>query len=147
MLDRYQCFTFEFPGTTDRFVRRFELVADQRAVLHHVVLLRDNNRVAPTTPFECGSMPEGSDYLYASAPGRDALQFPEGGLRITPGQRLVMQIHYNNGQHLPNLRDSSGLRLYHTAPSGTEYGMVALGPLAFQIPARSTGQTLSLIHI
>ena len=141
--DRYQCFTFTFAGTADRFIRRFELAADRREVLHHVVLLRDTQRTAPTEPFECLSMPSGSDYLYAWAPGQDALQFPEGGMRITPGQRLVMQIHYNNGQGLRDVRDNSGLRLYHTAPEGTEYGMVALGPVTFQVPARSTGTAQS----
>lgn len=141
--DRYQCFTFTFGGAEARFVRRFELIADRREVLHHVVLLRDTQRTAPETPFECASMPEGSDYLYAWAPGQDAFEFPDGGLRITPGQRLVMQIHYNNGQGLPGVSDNSGVRLYHTAPQGTEYGMVAVGPLGFQIPARSTGAAQS----
>jgi cytochrome c5 len=137
-VDRYQCFTFTYGGAEPRFVRRFEFLGDRREVVHHVVLLRDNQMAAPTTPFVCNNMPEGSDYLYAWAPGQDALQFPEGGLRIVPGQRLVMQIHYNNGQALPNVVDNSGLRLYHAAPGGTEYGMVAIGPLAFQVPARST---------
>lgn len=141
--DRYQCFTFTFPGTADRFIRRFELVADRSEVLHHVVLLRDNNRTAPTEPFECGAMPEGSDYLYAWAPGTSALEFPDGGLRVTPGQRVVMQIHYNNGQALEGVRDNSGIRIFHDAPTGTEYGMVAIGPVGFQVPARSTASPQS----
>ena len=141
--DRYQCFSFTFNGPSPRFIRRFELIADRREVLHHVVLLRDPQRTAPDAPFECESMPEGTDYLYAWAPGQDALEFPDGGLRVTPGQRLVMQIHYNNGAGLPDVRDNSGVRLFHGAPEGTEYGMVAIGPLGFQIPARSMGSAQS----
>lgn len=84
-------------------------------------------------------MPSGSDYLYAWAPGQSAFEFPDGGLRITPGQRVIMQIHYNNGQGLEGVRDDSGVRMYHSAPEGTEYGMVAIGPVGFQVPARSMG--------
>lgn len=137
--DRYQCFSFTFPGSEARFIRRFELVADRSEVLHHVVLLRDSRNTAPAEPFECSSMPEGSDYLYAWAPGQSAFEFPDGGLRVTPGQRVVMQIHYNNGQGLEGVRDNSGVRIFHTAPQGTEYGMVAIGPVGFQIPPRSMG--------
>ena len=32
-------------------------------------------------------------------------------------------------------KDSSGVRLYHSAPKGTEYGMFAPGPAMFSIPA------------
>jgi len=141
--DRYQCFTFSFPGTADRFIRRFELIADRREVLHHVVLLRDPQRNAPEQPYECTSMPEGSDYLYAWAPGQDAFQFPDGGLRVTPGQRVVMQIHYNNGQGLEGVSDNSGVRIFHGPTEGTEYGMVAIGPVGFQVQPRTMGSAES----
>jgi hypothetical protein len=34
--------------------------------------------------------------------------------------------------------DSSGVRLYLAPPEGDEYGMLAIGPLTFEIPARGT---------
>ncbi len=136
--DLYQCFTFDAPVTDARFVRRFEMIVENPEVIHHVVLLRDPNRVAPSTPFRCTGMPEGSQYLYAWAPGQNALEFPEGGLRMTPGQRFVMQIHYNNGAMRGGITDRSGVRLYLGPPQGTEYGMVAIGPSGFNIPARAT---------
>ncbi|MBL8601569.1 MAG: hypothetical protein JNK72_06565 [Myxococcales bacterium] len=141
--DLYQCFTFTVPVTQDRFIRRFEMIIDRSEVLHHVVLLRDPEQNAPTQPFRCNDMPEGSQYLYAWAPGENALQFPEGGLRVTPGQRLVMQIHYNNGTMREGISDNSGVRLYHAPATGTEYGMVAIGPVGFTIPARSTARAES----
>jgi len=137
--DDYRCFVFDAPVTESRFIRRFEIRVDQAAVVHHVVLLRDPMRRSPNTPYSCFSMPEGSEYAYAWAPGQNALQFPDGGLRVNPGERYVMQVHYNNGARLPDITDSTGVRVYHAPPGGTEWGMVAMGPLGFSIPARSTG--------
>jgi hypothetical protein len=142
--DRYQCFTFTVPGDGPRFIRRREMLFDRREVIHHIVLLRDAARTAPSAPFECNSMPEGSQYLYAWAPGQDAFEFPDGGgLRMTPGERYVLQLHYNNGARAPGVVDSSGVRLYHGPPTGTEYGMVAIGPLGFSLPARSVTSAAS----
>ncbi|MDB4932455.1 MAG: hypothetical protein JWM10_4939 [Myxococcaceae bacterium] len=137
--DDYRCFVFDAPVTEARFIRRFEIMVDQASVVHHVVLLRDPMRRSPNTPYSCFNMPEGSEYAYAWAPGQNALQFPDGGLRVTPGERYVMQVHYNNGQHRAGVTDSTGVRVYHAAPGGTEWGMVAMGPLGFSIPARGTG--------
>lgn len=141
--DRYQCFTFAVPEGGPRFIRRFEMLLDRREVLHHAVLLRDTNRTAPTQPFECTAMPEGSQYLMAWAPGQDAFEFPDGGLRMTPGERYVLQMHYNNGAQLPDVVDNSGVRILHGPPTGTEYGMIAIGPVGFSIPARSMASAAS----
>ena len=140
VLDLYQCFVFDAPVDEARFIRRFEMIIDESRVLHHVVFLRDTELNAPEEPFVCYGMPEGSDYLYAWAPGQGAVEFPEGGLRVEPGERFVMQIHYNNGAGVEDVRDSSGVRLYLAPPEGTEYGMLAVGPLDFVIPARSVAE-------
>ena len=143
--DHYQCWTFEAPVTEDKFIRRMQVVIDESRVLHHLVLLRDTEGTAPDGAHECIGMPEGSDYLFAWAPSptQGAFQFPEGGLRIRPGDRYVMQIHYNNGSRVPDVRDSSGVRLYLGPPAGPEYGMLALGPLGFAIPPRSSASSES----
>jgi hypothetical protein len=62
---------------------------------------------------------------------------------MEPGDRYVMQIHYNNGAAVPDVLDSSGVRLYYGPVEGPEYGMYAIGPLAFDIPARSTASAQS----
>jgi len=142
--DLYQCFAFDAPVTEPRFVRRFEAVLDQRRVVHHIVLLRDPDRSTAGMPaFRCSGMPASSQYLYAWAPGQDAFEFPEGGLRVTPGQRFIVQIHYNNGSRVPDVVDASGVRLYHDAPAGTEYGMVAIGPQGFTVAPRAAGMAES----
>ena len=142
--DLYQCFAIDAPVTGPRFIRRMEAIVDQSRVVHHIVLLRDPDRsTAGMSRFRCSGMPASSQYLYAWAPGQNAFEFPEGGMRVTPGQRFILQIHYNNGARLPEMADSSGVRLYHDAPTGTEYGMIAIGPQGFSIPARSTAHAES----
>lgn len=138
VLDHYQCWTFEVPLTEPSLIKRFEILIDEARVLHHAVLLRDTDGTAPDEPFTCFSMPAGSDYLYAWAPGQDAIEFDEGGLRVDPGERFVLQIHYNNGPGIEDVQDSSGVRMYHGPLGGTEYGMIAVGPIDFSVPARST---------
>jgi len=141
--DRYQCFVFDAPVTADRFIRRFDLLLDEARVVHHIVLLRDPDRSGPAADFQCSSMPQSSEYLYAWAPGQSAFEFPDGGLRVRPGHRFILQVHYNNGARVPDVTDSSGVRVYHTTPQGAEYGMVAYGPVGFQVPARSEGSAQS----
>ncbi len=137
--DDYRCFVFDAPVTEPKFIRRFEMVQDRTEVLHHVVLLRDVERRTALGDFNCydgSGMPTGSQYLYAWAPGQNALEFPSGGLRMSPGERYIVQIHYNNGRSLPDVRDSSGVKMYLGPMQGPEYGMVALGPTNFALPAR-----------
>lgn len=137
-LDLYQCFTFEAPVDADRFVRRIEAVLDRSEVVHHVVLLKDPAKAFPLGRKGCTTMPKGSLYFYAWAPGGGAVQFPEGGVRIRKGERYVLQIHYNNGAGLKNVVDTSGVRLWHGPAEGTEYGMLAPGPVVFEVPPKST---------
>jgi cytochrome c5 len=133
VLDLYQCFSVDAPVDSDQFIRRIEAVVDQSEVLHHVVLLRDPERNAPDGRHLCPGMPQNSDYLYAWAPGGGPIQFPDGGLRVQPGERFVLQIHYNNAIGASGLSDSSGVRLYYDEPAGEEYGMMAPGPFLFRI--------------
>ena len=138
LLDWYQCFTFEAPVEEDRFIRRIEAVLDQSKVVHHIVLLKDPANDFALGRKKCANMPKDSLYLYAWAPGGNAIEFPEGGMRVKKGEHYVLQIHYNNGAGLADVVDKSGVRIWHAAPGGTEYGMLAPGPLVFSIPSQST---------
>ncbi|MCB9739455.1 MAG: hypothetical protein H6747_09325 [Deltaproteobacteria bacterium] len=133
-LDLYQCFSFDAPVSEDAFVQRIEAVVDDARVVHHIVLLKDPKKRFDVGPKVCKGMPADSQYLYAWAPGAGAVAFPEGGLRIKPGDRYIVQIHYNNGAGAENVADSSGIRLWLGPVQGPEYGMFAPGPLAFAIP-------------
>ena len=138
VLDLYMCFTFEAPVAADRFVRRIAPVVDDSRVLHHIVLLRDPKKKTAVGQSTCKGMPSDSQYLYAWAPGAGAVEFPTGGLRVTPGERYIVQIHYNNGAGVSDAVDNSGVRIHHGPPTGTEYGMFAPGPVAFAVPPGQT---------
>lgn len=133
--DHYMCFTIAAPTDRERFIRRIDAVVDESRVLHHLVLLRAEPGVQAGQQYPCYDL---AGALYAWAPGTGALQFPEGGLRMPPGQVFVIQMHYNNRVRIP-AEDASGVRIYHADTVGPEYGMVALGPTDISVPPRSAG--------
>ncbi|MEO0324935.1 MAG: hypothetical protein AAF447_18375 [Myxococcota bacterium] len=128
-VDRYVDLDFANLTDEDVFIRRFEPVVDDVRVIHHFTVRRGDPRLGDA----------GMEYLYAWAPGTGAFEFPEGGTRLSPGDNLRLQIHYNNGGRFDDVSDSSGVRLYVAPPGGTEHLMVDPGPGAFgfRVPARS----------
>jgi Copper type II ascorbate-dependent monooxygenase, C-terminal domain len=139
--NEYRCFVFEPDIASPRFVRRFEMVYGETRVLHHVILSRDVQRRAPATDFDCsagGGLFPGAQYLYTWAPGQSALEFPAGGVRVSRGDRFIVQVHYNNGARLPNVRDGSGVRLLLGPTEGPEYGMFSVGSTSFALPPRAS---------
>ncbi len=142
--DHYECFVIEAPIRGDRFIRRIEAIIDESAVVHHAVLMRGDQGRAPGQSFSCNAL---VDPVYAWAPGTGPLQFPEGGIRVRPGQRFTLQIHYNNRLRTPGLRDESGLRVYHAPPAGAEVGMTPLGPTDIRIPARQQARSEGVCDI
>ena len=129
--DHYECFAFEVPVGEDRFIRRIETIVDDARVLHHTILLPE----ASLEPGAHGSCNDDNplSLVYGWAPGQGALQFEDGGIRIRPGQRLTLQIHYNNAAGHPGVHDSSGVRIYHGPVEGPEVSMLTFGPVGFRV--------------
>ena len=140
VIDRYQCFTIDAPIDEPRLVRRIEPVIDDSRVLHHSILALDKGGDDASGTFQCTGFPPGDSYLFAWGPGQAGYQFDEGGIRIEPGDRFVLQIHYNNGAGAENVSDSSGVRVYHEPTGGPEFYMRDTGPTFFAIPP---GETIS----
>ena len=136
MRDHYECFRFAAPVDETRFIRRIETVVDDARVLHHIVLVPDESG-EPNTNSPCNEI-NPSALTYAWAPGQGALQFPEGGLRLEPGQRMTLNIHYNNAAQHPDVIDSSGIRIYH-GPEGPEVAMLTFGPTEINVPPQEMG--------
>jgi hypothetical protein len=137
--NHYECFTVTAPVNEERFIRRIETVIDDARVLHHTVLIPGESALEPGTHGRCDN-DNPLELLYGWAPGQGALHFEEGGIRLRPGETLTLQIHYNNSAGHEDVRDSSGVRIYHGPVEGPEVGMVTLGPLGFAIPPRSVGE-------
>ena len=137
--NRYECFTFEVPTTETRYIRRIDTLIGDARVLHHTVLIPGGGR-APGEHGPCAS-DNPLNLIYGWAPGQGALHFDEGGMRLEPGTKLTVQVHYNNGARHPDVRDNSGVRIYHGPVEGPEISMLAFGPLDFEIPNGQVTET------
>ena len=118
-IDDYQYFTFADVVDEDMFIRRIEPIIDESRVLHHITF----NRL------------ETQQYLYTWAPGTGAIEFPDGGIRVTPDDQFFINLHYNNGAGIEDAYDSSGVRLWVSPPADTEWVMVAPQTWSISVPA------------
>jgi hypothetical protein len=125
--NRYQCWAQDVPFDSPQLIKRIEVDLDETRVLHHIVLYRDTN-LRHEGSFRCSGTPSDSDFLYAWAPGQDAIQFENGGLLVEPGERYILQIHYNNAAGIADVSDDSAIRVHYGEVDGTTYGMFVPGP-------------------
>jgi hypothetical protein len=106
--DDYRCFVLDWPDATTKYITGFGAIPGNAAVVHHVIaFLATPSQVAdavakdeaePGPGYTCYGGPGfESDWLGAWAPGSLGSDFPEGtGLRIEPGSKIVLQVHYNS---------------------------------------------------
>ena len=119
-LDDYQCFLGDLDlGGQPRYIVGYEVVPENPAVTHHLVgylvdlegssefggtnaeLIQTLDDATPDQPgWNCfggagqGVVTQGTPIVWT--PGRGAFNFPDGtGIRVAPGQALVMQTHFN----------------------------------------------------
>lgn len=94
------------------------LDADSRPYVHHMLLYTCPNNLAQqhhSVIPECESMPPGCDQIkFVWAVGSQDIVLPDDvGLAFGQGQTaLALQMHYYNPQLVPNIMDSSGVRVY-----------------------------------
>jgi len=96
----------------------FKPIIDNAQMLHHLILFScAGNLNTSREPYDCYSnMPE-CDMIYIWAVGGRSFYTPKDvGFRIggRTADNLVLQIHYDNQQHLEGHFDSSGAILYST---------------------------------
>ncbi len=107
--DEYRCFVLDWPETEPMYVTGLGVAPGNAAVVHHVIaFLAAEADVAtaetldaddPGPGYKCfggpGFRPTG--WLGAWAPGSMGYDYPDGtGVRIEPGSKIVMQLHYNS---------------------------------------------------
>jgi len=101
--DHYACFSIDPALTGDRWITGLQVLPDNDAVVHHVVLFSDPSGAGADKAAMNGSYPcfggagvPDSDVLYAWAPGGNPLELPaESGIPVEAGQKIIMQIHYH----------------------------------------------------
>ncbi len=103
--DVYRCFPMAVDSTSDLYVRGYEVLPGNRAIVHHVLIFID--QFNQSASLERGDGPgyscfggagflSGLGGLGGWVPGASPQMFPLGtGVRIPKGSRIVMQVHYS----------------------------------------------------
>jgi len=134
--DNYRCFVMDPGATTDFMVSGYEVIPDNRALVHHVLAylvapanvaeLEGLDAADPGLGYECmaggvGVQGAVTNQVAGWIPGGSATKLPAGtGLAVARGSKIVIQIHYNllalagGGSSL----DKTQLAL-ETAPAGS----------------------------
>lgn len=149
--DDYRCFVLPWDEDEERFVTGYQFRPDQRELAHHVTI----SAVAPASVAELEAMDAadpGPGYtcfgdigvpgraLGGWVPGSLATTFPEGtGMRISPGSKLVLQMHYNTSSATPTA-DRSGMAL--SLAESVERPLTTLPILDFGWPTGTTPMTI-----
>ncbi|MCY1021273.1 hypothetical protein [Pyxidicoccus sp. MSG2] len=110
--DDYRCFLIDWPETRTRYITGFRADPGNRATVHHVIAYlatpsevkgyEARDAASPGPGYTCFGGPGGPDATRATwlggwAPGSLGQDFPAGtGLRIEPGSKVVLQVHYND---------------------------------------------------
>lgn len=113
--DDYRCQVYEIGDPDEeRWIRGLQFIPDRTDVVHHAVMFhvradqRANAEAADAADdgpgWTCFGMAGvgGSTQIAAWAPGAPALEFPAGaGVRLAPGDFVVIQIHYHYDHEAP----------------------------------------------
>jgi mono/diheme cytochrome c family protein len=105
--DDYRCFLVDWPEADTTYVTGFRANPGNLAVVHHVIaFLAEPGDVADAQALDDAEEGPGytcyggpgfnANWLGAWAPGGNGTDFPAGtGLKVLPGSKVVVQIHYN----------------------------------------------------
>ncbi len=144
--NEYHCQALTNPFTETTYVTGFDVLVDEPGVVHHTILAIDHGGDAGAGSGD-GDLSDGWDcktpiteydwaILHAWAPGMQPTSFDEGlGLRVEPGDQLVLQMHYFADAGDAGTLDQSGYRLRTASSVATEIHMDAVGPSGFVLPA------------
>lgn len=113
--DAYNCFSLPSGLTQDRWLRAYEIVPGNPAIVHHVIVNIDT--VGSSTnnlTGNCFNTP-GHFSIGGWAPGAAPTVFPgiaplKAGIRIKANSKIVLQIHYPAGS--AGQQDSTKIRMY-----------------------------------
>ncbi|WP_224248973.1 monooxygenase [Hyalangium gracile] len=125
--DEYRCFILDWPETAVRYVSGFRGNPGQPSIVHHVIaFLAKPDEVAafqaldaadPNPGYSCYGGPgrpgNTVSWLGSWVPGSGGADYPAGtGIRVDPGSKIVLQVHYNlSGANAAADRTSVSVRL------------------------------------
>jgi hypothetical protein len=113
--DIYICYGFDVTTTTKRHAVHFAPRIDNPRILHHMILFQ-SDAAESTTPSPCNIQNSLQWRIqYGWAPGGKPLDTPAAaGFPLQGTTHYVVQIHYNNVNHLSGQTDATGVDLCTT---------------------------------
>jgi copper type II ascorbate-dependent monooxygenase-like protein len=119
--DEYRCFMLDWPETEEKFITGIGVRPGKTELVHHVLVAAvapeildaylQADEADPGPGFSCPGGPNPPNGPQGSrgaliggwAPGGEGRDLPAGtGIRIQPGSKLVMQLHYNTSSAPPS---------------------------------------------
>lgn len=137
--DVYTCYGFDVTSASKRHVIRMQPRIDNSKIVHHMILFEAPSSMSGA-PAPC-SIQNSVQWrmVYGWAPGAQALDVPpEAGFALEGTTHYVLQVHYNNVNHLAGQTDTTGVDLCSTdqlRPNDAD--VVAFGSTSFTIQPRS----------
>jgi hypothetical protein len=141
--DLYWCYIVDPKLTAARDLVKLNVVPGVKAEVHHVIVFRDadgqGSAGKPASGYECNGVP--GAMLAGWVPGAGPLELPSGvGMTLSPGDKLLMQVHYHRDPSVTPSPDSTSLDLYYSASPTPEHAFVVwTGTPLFTIPANAKG--------
>jgi hypothetical protein len=143
--DVYRCFSIPTSFAEERFFTLSQVVPGNSRIVHHMLAMVDeagdsvripSGDTDPGYPCFGGPKVKIGGYLGGWTPGSRPWVMPEGtGIRLPPGARVVVQMHYHNARLSPET-DQTELRLYAaTAPVTKSLQFMRVGQFSLTIPA------------
>jgi len=145
--DLYWCFVLDPQLGAASDLTAMNIVPGQKNEVHHVIVFRDpggqGSAGQPASGYECNGAP--GEMLTGWVPGSGPLQLPSGvGMTISPGDKLLMQVHYHQDPAVPASPDSTSVDLYFSPTTTPEHAYVVwAGTPLFTIPANAKGYAVS----
>jgi hypothetical protein len=145
--DLYWCFVLDPALGAASDLVAMNIVPGQKNEVHHVIVFRDNGGKGsagkPAAGYECNGAP--GEMLTGWVPGSGPLQLPSGvGMTISPGDKLLMQVHYHKDPAVATTADSTAIDLYFSPATTPEHAYVVwAGTPLFTIPANTTGYAVN----
>ncbi|MGA9526354.1 MAG: hypothetical protein WBV82_33180 [Myxococcaceae bacterium] len=150
--DDHHCFMLDPANTSAKDVIGFDIVPGVRRMVHHVLLyaadkaeavIKDSNTPEPGWTCFGGPGTQNAAVVGGWVPGTPVTQYPaDTGIRIGPGQALVMQVHYNT--RAGTAADRTQVKLQYAKSPVPKPALISLqAEGAFSIPPNSTGYTVT----
>ncbi len=147
--DEYVCYGFDYTPSAKRQVIRMTPRVQNDKIVHHMLLFQSDSATSfDGTPKPCSAFGQLTwKLMYGWAPGGGALTLPpEAGFPAEGTTHYIVQVHYNNVNHLTGQTDTSGFDLCTTdklRPNDAD--VFAFGAFSFSIPVNAT-KTLTCNH-